>query len=67
MFGVSVLAVPLVSMDIANTTAIQYVSTLLRWMTILIVILLPVIGRLPFFLSLVLDGDFNGCFSEPRS
>merc|ERR1712227_1048155 len=30
-------------MDIANTTAIQYVSTLLRWLTIFIVILLPVI------------------------
>ena len=51
MFAVSILAVPLVSMDIANTTAIQYVSTLLRWLTILIVILLPVIGKLRFSLK----------------
>ena len=43
MFVFSLLAVPVVSLDMANSTLIQYVGTMLRWVTILIVVMLPLV------------------------
>jgi len=45
MFVFSLAAVPIVSLDMANSTFIQYIGTILRWITILIVIMLPVVVR----------------------